>query len=443
MDRATSYPLEPHLGVTLQSGREQNRDARKFFVFLIAVSLPLLFYSLWQIGLSVVHLGAHESGDFGIILCGPRSFLLDSQMSPYQKCGRTPLAGFLYPPLSILFLLPLAAMQTGIAFIVQFVLSAALLGVILVALRDLSGEEWPRDRFKHVVLLVLIVSLAPVMLTLLEGHLNIIVLATFVTALVLASKRYNRTAGLIVSIGFWLKLYPAMLGGLFLARRELRPAAFWAVGCALVFAVLGLMVLPLSLYIEYFTVFLPTMQEFSVPGRTQSITGQLLSLQTDLGTHIATGELPFVSRPLPFSLHLLSDAVLMLGGGLALLRMQKGEPDSGRPLEALAILLLTLLLYSPVAWDHHFVLAIPAIAVLLMRLNRGTSRIQQVLIASCWFALTVPVWTSFPQRLLSLPGGSFMAGLFYMRYTLSALCMMGLLIAPRLRDDFALLRLRQ
>lgn len=423
--------------------RGQNRGAsRKVLVFLIGLSFPLFLYNIWQIGLSIADSGSHVSGrsDFDLILCGPQSLFLRDQQ-PYQECaGNNPLSGFLYPPLSILFLAPLSTLPTAVAFVVLTILSVTLLGAVVAAIRTLAGDLCPKDRLGHWSLPLLIVSLAPVKETLVIGHINIVVLAIFVTGLFFACRHRSGTAGLIVSTGFWLKLYPATLAILFLARRELRPAALWSAIFWIALALLSLILIPLSLYIEYFSVFFPTMQKFTVPGHSQSIAAQLMHLRSGIGPRIATGDLNFVARPLPFSLNLLSKAVLVLGLSVAVTHMRRDLLGAGQQLEALSILLLTLLLYSPVAWSHHFVLAIPAMSILLMRLSTGASRVEYVLIATCWLALAVPGWTRFPLELLDVPGGFFAAGVFYMRYTLSTLCMIGLLVGPHLRDDFRLWR---
>ena len=377
-----------------------------------------------------------DSLDFGMILCGPWSFLLGDQ-HPWEVCARsTPLSGFLYPPVSILFLAPLGALPTPVAFIVLTILSVTLLAAVIAAIRALAADAWPKDRLGRWGLPLLIVSLAPVTQTLMIGHFNIVVLATFVTGGFFASRHYSRTAGLIVAIGFWLKLYPVALVALFLSLRELRPAAFWSASCSIALALLSLIWIPQSWYMEYFSVFLPAMQKFTVPGHSQSIAAQLVHLDTNLGRRISTGDLDFIAWRLPFSLLLLSKAVLVAGFGLAVAHIRRGRLEAAVHLEALAIILLTLLLYSPVAWTHHFVLAIPAMAILLMRLNTGASRVEQALTVACWLALAVPGWTNFPHTFLNLPGGYFAAGAFYMRYTLSALCMVGLLVAPSLRDGF-------
>ena len=166
-----------------------------------------------------------------------------------------------------------------------------------------------------------------------------------------------------------------------------------------------------------------------MPGYSQSITAQWTHINTGLAVQISTGHVEFRAVPLSMVEGLVSKIVLLIGLAVAVVPLWR-HPTAANltSLTALAIILLTLLLYSPVAWTHHFVLAIPAMALLLMRLTAGVALSEQFLTAFCWLALAIPGWTQFPQLLLDVPGGYYLAGLFYLRYTLSALLMLAILV---------------
>lgn len=404
----------------------------KVFIFLVCISLPLLLYYISVLGIRMLNLSISPTSDFGLILCGSRSILTSPLLSPYQICaGSNPLSGFLYPPLSILFLIPLAVLKYQHAYILLTTLSLFIFAYIFIAMRALLQEHWPTHKLGRWGLICLIASLPSVMQTLSGGHLNLIILATFLLPLLFSNYHLPRISGLIIAIGFWMKLYPAMIIALFLLNKKFYATAIWSIFFVLILALIGLIWIPFSLQIEYFTTFLPNMTKYTVPGNSESIIAQIFFLNAGIE------KMEWTIQDIPWYLRILNSGLLVLGLILSALRLRNAVVVSHTfmELEALAILLLTILLGSPLAWGHHFVLAIPAMMLLLTELNKQIPLIKQLIIAFCWLSLAIPNWTQFPSILLELPGGSFAATLFYMRYALSAICMLGLLVARDFIND--------
>ncbi|HBZ30221.1 MAG TPA: hypothetical protein DEO56_06445 [Nitrosomonas nitrosa] len=404
----------------------------KTFVYLVFVSLPLLSYYLYVLSIRIFDLTISPSSDFGLILCGARSFLENHLLSPYQICaGSNPLSGFLYPPLSILLLIPLAVLKYQNAYILLTILSLFVLAYIFIAMRTLAKEHWPSSKLGELGLVCLIISLPSIMQTLGGGHLNLIILATFLLPLLLSNRHLPGVSGIIIAIGFWIKLYPAMIIAIFLLNKKFYITAIWSIFFILILALIGLIWIPLSLHIEYFTTFLPNLTSFTVPGHSESIIAQIFFFNS------GTEKMVWTIQEIPWDLRIFNNALLLFGLMLAILRLGYAVAINSTimELEAVAILLLAILLTSPLAWGHHFVLAIPAILLLLIELNKHISLFKQLLIVLCWLSLAIPNWTLFPSILLELPGGSFAETLFYMRYALSAICMLGLLVARNFKND--------
>jgi hypothetical protein len=92
----------------------------------------------------------------------------------------------------------------------------------------------------------------------------------------------------------------------------------------------------------------------------------------------------------------------------------------------------TLLIASPLAWGHHFLLILPALAVVLTRLADNKAGMAESLIAVlCWLQFALPSWTSLPFAVGDGWSGRVIAHLFYARYLPAALALGGLIVAAR------------
>ena len=122
---------------------------------------------------------------------------------------------------------------------------------------------------------------------------------------------------------------------------------------------------PLSLYVNYFGEFLPHMQRYTAPGDSLSFAGVAL--------HVLEGGevIGFHAVVIPAALRLTSLVLLALGTFTAMLHQRA---TGGAPrLEALALLMMTLLIASPLAWAHHYVLAMPLVLVTLLQVANSPS----------------------------------------------------------------------
>jgi uncharacterized membrane protein len=360
--------------------------------------------------------GRGGPSDFELILCGGRH-----PAAPYVACaGSNPLSGFLYPPPSTVYMRLIDLAGTDAAFRLQTGVSIMLLILSVVLLARMSTGA--RSRWVVAATMAGAAAIAPVGNTLYGGHINIMLLASFVVAWAASTER-PLLAGIAAAAGFWLKLYPAALIALFVMRRRDRRAILWLVVFVAAVPLLLLPWVPASLYGEYFGTFLPRLQRFTAPGDAVSIVGVAL--------HWQEGGMPtgFHAVEIPLGLRFFSMAALGLGALVAM--AHRRAIGDAAPAEPLALLLATLLLASPLAWSHHFVLALPLVFVLLGNaLARPGPAALPVL--ACWLALLVPGWTLLPGA-HALPG--VVNGLYGARYPIALLVMMVLLVLAR-RDEW-------
>jgi len=395
---------------------------RPVVIALVIVAIAVLV--LGRNALDFVHLlltqhdpGHIKSSDFDLILCGGRHL-----EAPYSAClGRDSVSGFIYPPPAALYAHVINLGGQAMAFGVQTVISLVVLVAILIALLRMAPSDM--TTVQRFALMLGCAALGPVDMTLVSGHLNILVLAGFVGPLWLLRRSRPGFAGLILGLGFWLKIYPIIQFPLLvLRRRDLRSVAL-LLAPLVVLPVLLLPWLSPQTYAQFFFERLPPLQARTVPGFAQSIAPMVLALRAgSVQVHPV-----FLGVLIPAWLQVLIRGVLVVGVALAALhqRALKG----GAPLEPLALLLGAVLLYAPIAWGHHFVLALPLVWVGLARLfSRDCGWFGTVMIVVAWMALLLPSWMDPPTVLLKFPGATT---LFLTRYPLAVLALMGATLEQR------------
>jgi len=354
--------------------------------------------------------------DLNFILCGGRH--LDT---PYKSCpGPDAVTGFIYPPPAAFYAhwVGLWGLQTG--FAIQTVISVVVLALTVRALIRLAPPEGNAARWA-VVLGCL--AIAPVSMSFVTGHLNFIMLASFVLPLTLMGKRRSAAAGVWIAAGFWLKLYSIMLLPLLLAERRNWRAAGAGILALLIIPLILLPWLPLHLYHDFFFERMPPLQRMTAPGIAQSIAPVLLYIQQSA----TTLTINFKDCVLTPGMQLLIRAIM--AAALVLALGQQRAMRGKAVLEPVAMLLGGILLYAPLAWGYHYVLAMPLVWLGLTRLLRADCGwVRGALILYAWAALLLPSWMSVPgpltpSALLYLP--------FITRYPVALILLMGIVIDSR------------
>ncbi|HJQ46149.1 MAG TPA: glycosyltransferase 87 family protein [Amycolatopsis sp.] len=248
---------------------------------------------------------------------------------------------FTYPPAAALLFTPLTALPAGLAWgvvSVASVLSVAM--VVRICAR-------PAGRLTVVGLTVVGLGLEPVWRTLALGQINLILMAIVVIdVLVLAGSRWS---GMLVGVAAAVKLTPLIfVGYLFLTGRwrdGLRALATFG-------ALQGLMFLLIPHdAIRYWT---EAVLDPSRVGGVNWAFNQSLNGLLNRAAHAASWS---------GTLALLIAAVLAVPAAWLVRRLHR----RGEDLAALLVTAFLGVLASPISWSHHWVWAVPLIALLLVK----------------------------------------------------------------------------
>lgn len=307
----------------------------------------------------------------------------DRPGSLYHERLASPRLPFTYPPFAaLLFALP-SPLPFGFWQFTLAGINLLVLPVIGYACLGMAGRYDRRMRVAGAFAVAAVAPwLEPTYMTMFFGQVNLVLLALITADFALPGR--SRWKGVGIGVAAGIKLTPLIfIAYLWFARG--RPAAVRAAGTFLATVAVGFAILPKA-SLDFWG------GQFGRPGDgperlvNQSLNGVVQRL-TDGGTTAAT-------------LWWIVVVIPVLAAGLA---AAVAAGRRGMPLLALLTCGVTSLLASPISWSHHWVYAIPALALAVFGPG-GTSAVPPRPVARAAGAATViGLFTMWPVRLE--PGG--------------------------------------
>jgi alpha-1,2-mannosyltransferase len=257
---------------------------------------------------------------------------------------------FLYPPFSIVALLPFTVLPWSPSVALLFIVD---LGCVVITLYVAARQLWPKVGTRGAaavasLALPLVLLLEPVNATFQFGQINLVLMALVAVDCLAPKAWWPRGVG--VGLAAAIKLTPAAFVLYFLIRRQYRAAATAAVTAAVATAI-GFAIAPGTSIKYWFGGLAGASKVSGVPFLTnQSIDAAVVRL--GLPSAAAT------------ALWLALVVVLVV---LAVAAMRRTEDKA----TALLINAAVVLLASPTSWSHYWVWAAPAMLVLLAGIIRN------------------------------------------------------------------------
>ena len=281
---------------------------------------------------------------------------------------------FIYPPPSgavfaVAALLPLEPMYVAVA-----ALNLALLAVC-VRLGERIHPDPPRG-WARAALWTTALGVSPALQNVKFGQVGPLILLVSMLFLLWVERAPAR-AGAVLAVGFWIKLYPAVLG-VFALRRGSWPAVGGAVAMGLAIPLVLLPLFPPDLYLEYLRDVLPTVRDQTVP---TVLNGGLPATIQRIGLPAST-LLQYSPEPMTPLAEWAGRLALLGGVGAAVVAWRRGWPTAWAGLAALAAVPVA----SSFAWEYTFLLALPLTMAALLVARRGGPGVR---VAAALAALTL------------------------------------------------------
>ncbi|MEX0704134.1 MAG: glycosyltransferase family 87 protein [Planctomycetales bacterium] len=266
-----------------------------------------------------------------------------------------------HPPAAVLLAIPFGRLSYSDAqFAWNLVGLAAFFTSLWLIVRELKIRV---SAWGVAIFLSLLLVCDPFRQTINQGQVNFVLLLLIVLAWIADRRGRAWGAGLCVAAAACVKLYPALFFFLFAARRDWRTLA-WGIGGGLGITLFTAAVLGPQAYLDYLGKPLSALQPFTNEWGNVSL---LAFWQRLFGPPRENLVLLFESERLGKLLAALSaGALLAVLGRVAWRAETRDERDFAFAATATAMLLLT-----PIAWQHYFVLLSLPLLLFATRVDRG------------------------------------------------------------------------
>ncbi len=283
-----------------------------------------------------------------------------------------------HPPTSILLVVPFGSMPYAKAYFLWNCLSIVALSLsILLMTREVRASYW--SVIPIGCLLLVSNSLAQQVN---QGQLNLILLLLLTSSWMLWRREQMMFAGAIVGLCAAIKVFPAFLVVLFLARRRWDACLGFVAGLGLATAA-TVAVLGLETYQDYVMKVAPQVSVFRDYWPNASIVGFWSKLFDPQSGHVRPiTELPLLAR-------IASAVTILTMSGLLIRRASNAQTREDID-SSWAAGFVGMILASPIAWDHYFVLLIPCLVIQWPRST--TSGKSLLLLLSIGLLVVYPKW---------------------------------------------------
>lgn len=360
-----------------------------FRVVLIVLATLVAIVSGWYV-VKNYHIslwsGSNRYTDFEAYYKAGERFNINSDSTYFTPEG-TPETGrtYNYPPFAMLYFAPLAKLGYVGAYSVFSILSLVASFVItFIVLRIMKEYFIPPTRGQTIFSYILTASFAPIWQDMKHGQVNELVAMCAMIFLWFLLKQKYGVAALVLFMGFWLKIYSALLGVFVLpflfagsaiyARFKIKAPAWKIVLIFIIALVVPPLVVsvfvPLDLYSFYFTNFLPRLSGVTnLSGLNQSLYGIVARITNDVG-NLASWK--FV--PLAPWMKIGGMLFTLLALGLVCKQIWRGSVQ--KFIVTAYIFMAVIPIISQYGWEYVYVFALPIVLHVMLRVfsERSFSR---------------------------------------------------------------------
>jgi hypothetical protein len=321
----------------------------------VAVALALTFAALNAVN------AVNKGGDAEVFIEGGRRLL---QAEPLYE-GSSAAAGFIGPPFQAVFFAPFAALAALSPLVAKLLWHLTGIACLIAGMVFIT-RSWSMARVElgfparpafPAAFAPLLAVLLPLQTNFEHQNMNPLLLALMAGAAWLLARGSDAAAGLALGVAIALKAFPALLVIVLVCRARWRAVAA-AVGVALV-----LTALPLPLYgVDGYVQLLRDFIRLASSGFPARVNNQSLFAAFDRLMGPSDDDFIHQAEGAVLMAYALVAAPLLLALIVVSIRTRR-PPIATLTIQLYAAIAVAVLL-SPIAWDHYWVLMLPALVVL-------------------------------------------------------------------------------
>ncbi len=306
--------------------------------------------------------------DYSVYYQAAQDFSTDKN-SVYEMSAPDAKGGsFNYPPFSLLLFYPLSLLPFSASYILFSLLNTACcvaVGYITLMLVQVYSQ-FHLSRLYKLWFLLLCAGLAPVTQNAKHAQINgIIALLCILSVLFMLRKQYTLSA-VCISFGFGFKLYPVLLFAPLIAlmfQNTMFPQRTKQI-LSIMAAFLGIQLLslafiPLSLYMFYFSEYMPLLSDYTcLSGFNQSFSGIIMRILTpefNAGSWTIVRIAPMVKVIVLFT---------QISATIWAVRTLLQHNNSFYSFFVCSVIIASMPLLSPLGWEYVYVLCLPILGII-------------------------------------------------------------------------------
>ena len=239
------------------------------------------------------------------------------------------------------------------------------------------------------VMLLTAVS-GPFFAAVVAGQVDILVLLLCTVHIALITTDRPMWAGLVLAIGFWIKIYPLVLLAYALSHPKGARVLLGFICAGLALPLVLAPLVPLELYALYFMDYLPALSGSTIANiYNQSLTAFLTRLSLSVGESVQSFQAFPVPAPLRFSITVVAMFII----GLICVTAKRAR-DLRLP--AFAMILAIFAVIAPLGWGHTYVYICPLVYFVWLIGRKLQHPLTFFLLASLYAVMLVPAYRIFP-----------------------------------------------
>ncbi len=357
--------------------------------------LPILHVLVGAALLSVVifqfsRIFGHVGSDFKIFHNAASRFGLDPLML-YSRDSVDTLQGFLYPPPAIVLFRGFSFLDVSTAYALFLVVaygSAIASALTWMRAIDKDSRFVGFDGADKAIGILLAVAAGPVFSAAGAGQVDTVVLFICgLYALMLTKERFF-LAGFVLSLGFWIKIYPALLLiYVFSGKSRITLVPGFLFGLIAV-PVLLVAWVPMELYTDYFSNYLPHLSKRTIINiYNQSFSAFLVRMDFPMENSLNSYDAVQVASAI--RMLVLSAGAAFVLYAIVLMRRKNMQ------MIALAMAISAVSWLAPLGWGHAYVYSLPLMMFLWGRCKNAPGGVVPILFGTAYVAMLLPAYHRF------------------------------------------------
>jgi hypothetical protein len=315
-----------------------------------------------------------------------------------------------YPPPAALFFRLFSLIPLKYAYTIwSLCIYVLILSALLIFTKDLEKESHSSKSPAMWFPFLLCISAAPTFLDASFGNVNSLVMLLCVVYIWFFNCRKSISAGIILSVAFWLKLYPALLI-LTLIKTDKKASligGFFS-GVILIF-IISLFFIPIQVFKEFFFEIVPAYSGQTITHVfNQSLLPAILRIISSTKTFFSY-DYTLIPAPIRIVTYIL---ILLLLSVYCFFNLKYRISST----IFIAGLCNFIPLITPIGWGYTFTMLYPSFIILYYQ-GIMKKKIQLLLYVLCWCGLATPSYNRIEQY--NIP--DLIKLIYYSRYTITAI----------------------